>query len=240
MTANAGQLVRCPVCRYDLSGLPAEHRCPECGFEYDKTMRAWDPPPIRWRLHAVLILLVLFLGLPVLDRLFLGLGRPLFAGKFGSLLLFIWTAPLLSGAVFVFRRLRGQRSVVLTDRGLLLVGPSRCLTTLAWHHVWVPKPAGKRQVQPWVTERNRELEDMSWLECFFCRQRGVRAVRFTVYQPPGKRSEYPFGRPTPLSIRYLPRPVRLAAMTDVYERWRRATQKGPDSPDAVESTAPMP
>lgn len=25
---------RCPVCGYDLHGLPADHRCPECGFAY--------------------------------------------------------------------------------------------------------------------------------------------------------------------------------------------------------------
>lgn len=29
-------LDRCPVCRYRLDGLPERHRCPECGFEYDK------------------------------------------------------------------------------------------------------------------------------------------------------------------------------------------------------------
>jgi hypothetical protein len=27
---------RCPVCEYDLAGLPAAHACPECGFEYDE------------------------------------------------------------------------------------------------------------------------------------------------------------------------------------------------------------
>ena len=32
---------RCPVCRYDLRGLPAEHRCPECGLGIDDSMRTW-------------------------------------------------------------------------------------------------------------------------------------------------------------------------------------------------------
>lgn len=26
----------CPVCRYSLRGLPARHKCPECGFRYNK------------------------------------------------------------------------------------------------------------------------------------------------------------------------------------------------------------
>ena len=34
-------LDQCPVCRYSLRGLPAAHRCPECGFEYDEHTRVW-------------------------------------------------------------------------------------------------------------------------------------------------------------------------------------------------------
>lgn len=29
-------LNNCPICNYDLIGLPKNHRCPECGFEYDE------------------------------------------------------------------------------------------------------------------------------------------------------------------------------------------------------------
>jgi len=40
---NGGEpITKCPVCRYDLTGLPKNHRCPECGFEYDETMRVWQ------------------------------------------------------------------------------------------------------------------------------------------------------------------------------------------------------
>lgn len=34
------RLRRCPRCDYDLRTLPAEHRCPECGFPYDRSMFA--------------------------------------------------------------------------------------------------------------------------------------------------------------------------------------------------------
>lgn len=36
-------ITHCPICRYDLPGLPPNHRCPECGFEYDESMRIWRP-----------------------------------------------------------------------------------------------------------------------------------------------------------------------------------------------------
>ncbi len=32
---------RCYRCNYSLKGLPAEHRCPECGEAYDESVRIW-------------------------------------------------------------------------------------------------------------------------------------------------------------------------------------------------------
>jgi len=29
-------LTHCPCCKYDLTGLPDRHRCPECGYDYDR------------------------------------------------------------------------------------------------------------------------------------------------------------------------------------------------------------
>ena len=31
----------CPRCQYSLHGLPAAHRCPECGLEFDAESRMW-------------------------------------------------------------------------------------------------------------------------------------------------------------------------------------------------------
>ena len=40
------KLNRCPICRYSLRGLPVEHKCPECGFEYDQETSVFYP---RWK-----------------------------------------------------------------------------------------------------------------------------------------------------------------------------------------------
>ncbi len=33
---GAAMLTHCPICKYDLTGLPDQHRCPECGYDYDR------------------------------------------------------------------------------------------------------------------------------------------------------------------------------------------------------------
>ena len=36
-------LTRCLKCGYNLTGLPPQHRCPECGLKYDKQLPCWRP-----------------------------------------------------------------------------------------------------------------------------------------------------------------------------------------------------
>jgi hypothetical protein len=43
MSETGQPITECPVCRYNPTGLPKNYRCPECGFEYDETMRIWRP-----------------------------------------------------------------------------------------------------------------------------------------------------------------------------------------------------
>lgn len=35
--------MNCHRCDYDLTGLPQQHRCPECGLAYDDSVRTWKP-----------------------------------------------------------------------------------------------------------------------------------------------------------------------------------------------------
>lgn len=44
----------CPRCNYNLRGLPAHHRCPECGLEYDEHTRIWRPAK-PWPAYTALI-----------------------------------------------------------------------------------------------------------------------------------------------------------------------------------------
>ena len=39
----ARRLGKCPICSYNLRGLPSTHCCPECGFHYDSQTRIWRP-----------------------------------------------------------------------------------------------------------------------------------------------------------------------------------------------------
>lgn len=40
-------LNECPFCDYSLEGLPVQHKCPECGREYDRRWRVFGNRP-RW------------------------------------------------------------------------------------------------------------------------------------------------------------------------------------------------
>ncbi len=54
-------LTWCPQCKYSLKGLPANHNCPECGFEYDAETAAWHHQPSRiWTSFEILA--TLFFG----------------------------------------------------------------------------------------------------------------------------------------------------------------------------------
>src|SRR5262245_51192294 len=59
-------LQQCPICDYSLRGLPVEHRCPECGVEFNRQWEILEASNIqssRWPLLRFFNLGLLFLFL---------------------------------------------------------------------------------------------------------------------------------------------------------------------------------
>ena len=52
------RLKTCPSCDYSLTGLPAEHYCPECGFKYDAATHVWTQDN-RMKASGLLVLLMI-------------------------------------------------------------------------------------------------------------------------------------------------------------------------------------
>ncbi|MCG3129688.1 MAG: hypothetical protein FLDDKLPJ_00423 [Phycisphaerae bacterium] len=65
MKGNPPAAKTCHRCGYDLSGLPEDYRCPECGLRYDADTRSWRPSE-PWIASVVMMGVAGYLGLHVL------------------------------------------------------------------------------------------------------------------------------------------------------------------------------
>ena len=129
-------LTRCPQCKYSLKGLPADQRCPECGFEYDAETAMWIG-----RLNKNEIVAYVVMGL---FGIVMFLTR-LFATPSPSLTFLQSYALFLVGGAGLF--------VVYRLRQISLAGDAVCTTR---EGVWIKK--GRRiELYPW-----EEIEDVFW------------------------------------------------------------------------------
>jgi len=106
---------RCPRCDYSLAGLPDKHRCPECGFEYERRMLV-----IRQSSRYTFI----YVGLAVFCVI--GVIPPLLIG--GRMLLLAFNSVCVAGMFLSFAHLRRRNRAVLSSRGFSLIsrnGPPR-------------------------------------------------------------------------------------------------------------------
>jgi hypothetical protein len=105
----------CPLCGYDLRGLPCPHACPECGEPYDEHTRGWRAMPSRWSLLAFLP--ILFVLWPFLmERL---LGRVVVPA--GVKIALVGTLGFsVAIAIAVWRGSRRGPAVAITPRGLFV------------------------------------------------------------------------------------------------------------------------
>jgi hypothetical protein len=123
-------LPRCPVCDYDLTGLPDEGRCPECGFEYDNSFMMRYGRPIAgratWPNMIFAALLSFGLLLFMAEYFLLGPGLIVIAIAYG-----LW----LRHSVMVAHRRPLQHQLLISRRGVSVrLGPG---TTqyIDWPHI---------------------------------------------------------------------------------------------------------
>jgi hypothetical protein len=117
----------CPICRYSLRGLPAAHRCPECGFGYDEYTKVFISVK-PWRTFARLFFSIAVFGLFALAQFgHGGPGRPVFVViLIFSLGLILWSYPSY------WRSQRAGRFVALHPEGVTMRGTDNVVTTIQW------------------------------------------------------------------------------------------------------------
>lgn len=137
MRNSGGPITNCPVCRYDLTGLPRNHRCPECGFDYDETMRVWYGRKPRW-----------WVGLVSITPMLLMLGALLWNGLRFGLPATVYMVYLVAGLpvpliiLLITALLRRSRSFMLVaDLGLYSKLELRRMQFWPWSELLVPPPA---------------------------------------------------------------------------------------------------
>ncbi|MHC5024071.1 MAG: hypothetical protein ACYTGG_09175 [Planctomycetota bacterium] len=130
-------MTRCPKCRYVLSGLPAEHRCPECGFDYDASMfgfGAWPnqgrPRPWQAIAYGAGVLICAWITIDV------GLRTSLIVILIGGWMLL----GLLKWAFNMMRRRAGETEsvIVFDDEGVTVWGVGGWTDKYEWSHLRPP------------------------------------------------------------------------------------------------------
>ncbi len=125
MGAPSSSLTHCPVCRYDLRGLPREHRCPECGFCYDETTRVWRVPVVpKWALVVVWLTCVITFQATLIRLAMFVIG---INGREASAVLFV-----LGGALPLVLYHYPRGFVAVSRVGLSFRFPLRSAVSLPW------------------------------------------------------------------------------------------------------------
>ncbi len=136
---------RCYVCKYPFTGLPAEHRCPECGEWHSAATRLWRPArrSIRRSLLWTMVIATAILCEPVIHawialKQHLAAGGGIPAGVLFNVLLFSIAVPLM--LVFEYRQIRIGRFAAITPDGVIWRGGlMMTLRRAAWREIGAAK-----------------------------------------------------------------------------------------------------
>ncbi len=133
-------LTTCPIDSYSLRGLPTAHRCPECGFRYDRRMCVWPAPNLRQYLGFGIAVYALLLAGAVLSS-----GSMMLSGP-----RLIFVSILLSSCGLSLSRgwlaYRNRPFVATAPDGLILRSRGRLPRIIPWESVGEPmvRTIGKR------------------------------------------------------------------------------------------------
>ncbi|MCG3136178.1 MAG: hypothetical protein HJJLKODD_00003 [Phycisphaerae bacterium] len=137
-TSPSAPLNKCPQCGYDLRGLPADHRCPECGLAYDHQTEIFRPRKPR----IIFVGLLGFLGGMggMINMLIRSLQPGSRSGIFSVLMFMVW----LGLGVYLFLRLnriyqRGQFVMIGPDGMHYRLQSPEC-SYLSWSQIGSIKP----------------------------------------------------------------------------------------------------
>lgn len=130
MQVNGGPITECPVCRYNLDGLPRNYHCPECGFEYEETMRAWRTT-LPKAIVVLWILPVMIVCCTALLRLFLRPGKAIATTSMFTFVMLPLSCLINACA---FRRMQGF--IIVGNAGVFFRFKSQKLVQFRpWHEV---------------------------------------------------------------------------------------------------------
>ncbi len=121
-------LIRCPLCNYSLIGLPDRHKCPECGFSYDKRMEVLTLA-LRKQVFWLVVWTLVYLG-----------QAAFFAYRAG-----LASIPMITHAIISFFPLYGfylwrkqkQDKILLWQDGLQVITKSKPGPVYSWQDIRV-------------------------------------------------------------------------------------------------------
>lgn len=132
-------LERCPVCNYNLTGLPVAHQCPECGFEYDEHTRVWVRRQAWWSLPKKVVVSCIAVLVPVQAALWWGgIVLPLGVGLIVGLLTWLGIDML---EWCIFRKTAAAMFVAATPSGVLVKKQRGVPSRIPWTVIGCVTPA---------------------------------------------------------------------------------------------------
>ena len=118
----------CPMCGYSLSGLPTTHRCPECGFAYDRRWRIFGRRQTMW---PISILLLFIAGLTLCSMISMGVNNAVVITSTGFYV-------LIAVLVILGRDNFGQW-IAITPIGVQVFRGKRFLRRIGWEKIVVAR-----------------------------------------------------------------------------------------------------